>query len=284
MGGVARQEDTPDAPSVRDAGMKCVDGLPLDLESVDPGLALHEGANRVVALELILALPAQLHELPPDSIADRRQLNSRAARIAGERDSLDPVVLDDGVDDQPALRVSRADQLDAEPFPDAARSPVAGDDIGRPDFALSVGGRDRHRHALLVLFEGADGVLEGDADGAEAYEALEQDPLKFRLIEGAERRMAMEAVRELTHHQRLAAGIEVANLRVHHKARRDIGKEPNLGEKAQGLGVIGDGARQAERPAIALEDGDPKASQPEQVCRHQPDGAGADDCDIELPS
>ena len=76
MGGVARQEDTPDAPSVRDAGMKCVDGLPLDLESVDPGLALHEGANRVVALELILALPAQLHELPADSVADRRQLNA----------------------------------------------------------------------------------------------------------------------------------------------------------------------------------------------------------------
>jgi hypothetical protein len=39
------------------------------------------------------------------------------------------------------------------------------------------------------LFEGADGVLEGDADGAEAREALEQDPLKFRLIEGAEWRM-----------------------------------------------------------------------------------------------
>ena len=115
MRGVARQEHPSYAPSVGDAGMKCVDGLPLDLESVDPGLALHEGADRVLALELILALPAQLHELPADSVAHRRQLDSRAARIAGERDSLDAVVLDDGVDDQPALRVGRADQLDAEP-------------------------------------------------------------------------------------------------------------------------------------------------------------------------
>ena len=123
-------------------------------------------------------------------------------------------------------------------------------------------------------------MLEGDGDGAEAREALEQDPLKFRLIEGAERRMAIEAVRELTHHERLAAGIEVANLRVLHKAVRDVGKEPDLSEKAQGLGVIGYGARQAEKAAIALEDGDPKAGQPEQVRCHQPDGAGPDDRDV----
>src|SRR5271166_378320 len=50
-----------------------------------------------------------------------------------------------------------------------------------------------------------------------------------------------------------------------HKAVRDVGKEPDLSEKAQGLGVIGYGARQAEKAAIALEDGDPKAGQPKQV-------------------
>ena len=72
----------------------------------------------------------------------------------------------------------------------------------------------------------------------------------------------------------------MANLRVLHKAGRDIGKEADLSEKAQGLGVVGDGARQAEKAAIALEDGDPKAGQPEQVRHHQPDGAGADDRDV----
>ena len=109
MRGVARQEHPSDAPSVGDAGMECVDGLALDLESVDPGLALDEGADGVVALQLFLALPGQLHELPADPVADRGQLDRRSARIASERDSLDAVVLDDRVDDQPTLRVSRAD-------------------------------------------------------------------------------------------------------------------------------------------------------------------------------
>ena len=72
----------------------------------------------------------------------------------------------------------------------------------------------------------------------------------------------------------------MADLRVLHEARRDLGKEPNLSEKAQGLGVIGDGARQAEKAGIALEDRDPKARQPEQIRRHQPDRAGPDDRDV----
>jgi hypothetical protein len=76
----------------------------------------------------------------------------------------------------------------------------------------------------------------------------------------------------------------VANLRVHHKARPDIGKEPNLREKAQGLGVIGDGARQAERAVIALEDGDPKGpANPSRFAVISPT-AGADDGDIEMLS
>ena len=65
--------------------------------------------------------------------------------------------------------------------------------------------------------------------------------------------------------ERLAAGVEVANMRVLHKAGRDVVKEADLGEKAQGLGIVGYGARQAEKAAIALEDGDPKAGQPKQV-------------------
>ena len=49
---------------------------------------------------------------------------------------------------------------------------------------------------------------------------------------------------------------------------------------AEGATLIGYGARQAEKAAIALEDGDPKAGQPKQVRCHQPDGAGPDDRDV----
>ena len=92
MRGVARQEYASDAPPVGDAGMEGVDGLALDFESIDPGLALDEGADNVVALQLFLALAGQLHEFPTDPIADRRQLDRRATRVASEGDSFDAVV------------------------------------------------------------------------------------------------------------------------------------------------------------------------------------------------
>ena len=68
-----------------------------------------------------------------------------------------------------------------------------------------------------------------------------------------------------------------------HEARRDLVEEPDLSEQAKGLGVIGDGARQPHQPGIALEEDDPKAGQPEQVRRHQPDRAGPHDCDVVFP-
>ncbi len=105
-------------------------------------------------------------------------------------------------------------------------------------------------------------MLEGDADIAEARQSLEQDLFEFRLIEGAQRRMAIEAVRELRRHQRPAARIDMADVRIAHEARRDLVEEPDLSEQAKGLCVIGDGARKPHQPGIAFEQDDPKAGQP----------------------
>ena len=74
-------------------------------------------------------------------------------------------------------------------------------------------------------------MVEGDGDLAEARQPFEQDPLKIRLIEGAERRMAVDALRGLDRHERLAARIEMANLRVLHEARRDLVEKPDLSEQ-----------------------------------------------------
>ena len=87
---------------------------------------------------------------------------------------------------------------------------------------------------------------EGDADVAETREALEQGPLELGLVEGSERRVAIDAAGKLRLHQRLAARIEMAHRRVLHQTRRNLVKKPNLSEQAKGLRVIGDGARQPE--------------------------------------
>src|ERR1700751_857552 len=148
--------------------MKAVDGLALDLERIDSGLALDERAHGVIALQLLRAITRHLHEFPADPVSNRGQLDGRTAGVAGESDSLDVVVPDDGVDDEPALHISRAHKLDAQPFSNAARSAVACDDEGGPRFALPTGSRHGHCHAALVLLERAHRVLEDDADVAEA--------------------------------------------------------------------------------------------------------------------
>ena len=74
-------------------------------------------------------------------------------------------------------------------------------------------------------------MLEGDGDSAEARQPLEQDLLEIRLIEGAERRMTVDALRGLDRHERLAPRIDMADLRVSHEARRDLLEEPDLSEK-----------------------------------------------------
>ena len=74
-------------------------------------------------------------------------------------------------------------------------------------------------------------MLERDGDLAEARQSFEQDLLEIRLIEGAERRMAVDALRDLERHERLAPSIEMADMRVSHEARRDLLEEPDLIEK-----------------------------------------------------
>ncbi len=108
---------------------------------------------------------------------------------------LDAVILDDRVDDQPALRVGRADHLDAEPLPDAARSPVAGDDIGRANFAAPSGVEIVIVTPCASCSRASTACSKATLTTAKRDEALEQDPLEVRLIEGAERRMAVEALR-----------------------------------------------------------------------------------------
>src|SRR5271165_1526511 len=228
---VTREKYASDPPPIGDAGMEGVDCLAFDFESIETGLALDEGADGVVALQLFLVLAGQLHEFPTNPIAYRGQFDRGSARVASEGDSFDVVVLDDRVDDEPALRVGRARKLDAEPFPDAARSPVAGDDVGRAHFEKSAGGRNPDCNAAPVLLEFADGMLEGDGDSAETRQPLEQDLLEIRLIESAERRMAVDALRGLDRHERLAPRIEMADMRVSHEARRDLLEKPDLSEK-----------------------------------------------------
>ena len=96
------------------------------------------------------------------------------------------MVLDDGVDHQPAFRIGRADELEAEALPGGARAAVAGDDIVRLDRRRAGRRRDRERHALRVLDEIGRLMFEGDPDRRESCEALEQDPLEVGLVERAE--------------------------------------------------------------------------------------------------
>ena len=117
--------------------MEGVDSLALDFERIDAGFFLDERPNVSVAAQLLLALARQLHEFPTHAIADRGEFDRRAARVAPESDSLDAVIWDDRIDDEPALRIGRAHEFDAEPLPDAAGSPVAGDDISRANFQRS---------------------------------------------------------------------------------------------------------------------------------------------------
>ena len=137
VGGVAGEENAPNAPSVRDASMEGVDSLALDFEGVDAGFFLDERPNRLVAAQLLLALARQLHEFPTHAIADRGELDRRAARIAPESDSLDAVIWDNRIDDEPALRIGRADEFHAEAFANAAGPSVASDNISRSHPAIS---------------------------------------------------------------------------------------------------------------------------------------------------
>src|SRR5208282_3593212 len=103
-------------------------------------------------------------------IADRGQLDSRPARIASESDVLDAVILDVRVDHQPALRIGRADEPDAEALARGTRAAVAGDRIVRFDCGRARWRRDRERDAVRVQNEVGRLVPEGDPDRREPRE------------------------------------------------------------------------------------------------------------------
>ena len=171
MGGVAGKENSTHAPAVGDAGMEGIDSLALDLELVDARFFLDERPNHLVAAQRFLALARQLHEFPTHAVANRGEFDRRAARIAPERDSPDAMIWDNRIDDEPALRISRADEFHAEAFANAAGPSVASDNISRSYPTISARRRNRQRHPLLVLRKRSHGMGEGDADVAETREA-----------------------------------------------------------------------------------------------------------------
>ena len=58
-------------------------------------------------------------------------------------------------------------------------------------------------------------------------------------------------------------------------------KRPTWTEQTQRLRVIGDGARQAEQPGVALENQHANSGEAEQIRGHEPDRPGADDRDLD---
>ena len=85
--------------------------------------------------------------------------------------------------------------------------------------------------------------------------------------------MAERALRRNYFHQLDAAGIEIDDLRVLDESRRDRVKQADLGEQPQGLGVVGDGARQSDQAIVALDDGDVDAgAQPSRLASINPIG------------
>src|SRR5271166_1311371 len=161
---IAGEEHPAAPPMFGDARMERIDGLALDLERNGAAHLRDEGADRLVAFQRLLAFAGQLHELPADALADRRQLDSRSARIATEGDLPDVVILDDRVDHQPALRIGRADELEAKALPRRAGAAVASDDVVRLDRRRAGWRRDGERHTLGVLDEVGRLMFEGDPD------------------------------------------------------------------------------------------------------------------------
>ena len=103
MSGVAGEQDAPDPPLVGDAGMESVDSTAFDLDPRIVHVWSEQASKRFVAHQCVTVFAGQLHELPAHPRANGRQLNGRPARVAKEGDLVDAVVLDAGVDDEPAL-------------------------------------------------------------------------------------------------------------------------------------------------------------------------------------
>ena len=93
--------------------------------------------------------------------------------------------------------------------------------------------------------------------------------------------MAVEAAGEIGRHQGDVARIQVAHVRILNETWLDFVEEAHLTEETQRLRVIGDRPRQAEQACVSLENQRANPSEAEQIRRHEPDRAGADDSDLD---
>ena len=92
--------------------------------------------------------------------------------------------------------------------------------------------------------------------------------------------MAVEPAREVRRHQGDIARVYMAHVGILNEARRDLVEEAHLAEETQRLRVIGDRPRQAEQPGVSLQNQHANPGEAEQIRRHEPDRAGADDGDL----
>jgi hypothetical protein len=204
-----------------------VHGLALDLDL--PIARVLGDHDPPVILQLLLGLARKLHEFPAHAIAYRWQFHARTARVAVKANLIDVVALDDGIDHQPALGISRADEPGAEQIADPTRAAVAANDEFSPQRARALAGFDRQHGLVTTLHQIGDGVPEQHPDIVEPRQTPEQNPLELRLVEGSQRRVAVRpAGRKVRLHQHAAARIEMTDVGVLDQSRLDVAEQPNL--------------------------------------------------------
>ncbi len=191
------------------------------------------------------------------------------------------MVLDDRVDDQPALRIGRPDEPGADHVPDAARAAVAADDELRRQAALALRGLDPDGDGVAVLLDGRDGARKTDGDPGKPRQALEERLLEIRLVERAERRAAVKgALGEVHVHERRPLGVQIADVWILNEAGLDALEEADLREKPQRFRIIGDRARKPEQAGAAFEDDDPNSREAQEIGDHEPDRSRSHDGDF----
>ena len=106
--------------------------------------------------------------------------------------------------------------------------------------------------ALLGALPQIDGLMpEQHLDLIKPGQAVEQNPLEIRLVEGAESGVTVEpASQHVSGHQDLPARVEVTDTWILQKPGRDLIQQPDLGEKPQGLDVVGDARGRPSRPSL----------------------------------
>ena len=226
---VAGEKSAVVAPAVGDAGVEGVHRLAFDPDLAIARVIADQRHDPPVVLQFFLGFARKLHEFPTHAVVHRRQFDARAARIAVEADLLDVVTLDDGVDHQPALGVGRTDEPGAEQIADPTRATVAANDEFRPQRARALAGCDRQHGLVATLQQIGDGVPKQHPDIVEPRQPAEQNPLEFRLVEGAQRRVAVRpADRRVRLHQHATARIKMADMGVLDQSGLDVVEQPNL--------------------------------------------------------